>query len=266
MVAFIEPTCPVNRVMKSSVRVEDREFGWKPEPNRLRGQKIKVNIAWSPISNSWGANDSSALDQDGIGCCVGDGVIDALSFKPFGLHGTQSLAIDVYKGATRIDNGCAWNAVTCPGSYPPTDNGSYTTSGLKAALSMVKAGKLPAKLFSSYSTADSFDEMVYHVNTTGPCIIGTYWYASMMQTVNCSHLTVDMNSLLEGGHARAITGIKAVYVDGILDVSNSMVEEMNSWGNSWGGCIGSRCGYHLISFADEMALVNKSGEIDCPDF
>ena len=39
---------------------------------------------------------------------------------------------------------------------------------------------------------------------------------------------------------------------------------MNSWGNSWGGCIGFDVDIIDISFADEMALVNKSGEIDCP--
>ena len=215
-------------------------------------------------------NDPIALDQGQVGSCTGNAVIGALSTEPFSLRADEPTALSVYVAATKLDNGCACNstAVQCPAAYNPTsganDNGSTGVSALSAALNLERSGQM-SQQFTTYSTADTFAEMLSELDTKGPCVIGTRWYDSMMQTTGCGHLEVDFDSAIDGGHERAIVAIQVVLTDGKVDATRSMVWEMNSWGNSWGACVGSRCGYQSITFADEEKLLAQGGEIDCPD-
>lgn len=271
--AFVEPTCPVGVRLDKVSKDAERKLGWKPNPNRQRGHKVRMQVgaAYTPPSVSWASNIDYSTDQDGVGACAFFSVVDALTFKPFKLTGSATqlnqLGLSGYSAATKLDCGCAWNATSCPGSYPPVDQGTTIVSAMQAAVFMQQAGKMQ-KNFSTFSTAETFEEMLHEVATKGPCTIGTIWRHSMMHTVGCGHLEVDFNSAVDGGHGRAVVALQVVLKNGVLDMNQSLVWEANSWGQSWGACVGKRCGLHSVTFADEKRLIDDpagAGEIDCPD-
>lgn len=268
--AFIEPTCPLGVRLDKVSKDADRKLGWKPNPDRQRGHKVRMLATggYIPPSMGWLSNIDFSTDQDGVGACSFFGLIDALTFRPFKLTGTATslnqLGLSGYSAATKLDCGCAWNATSCPGSYPPVDQGSTGVSALQAALLMQQAGKMP-KSFSTYSTPETFEEMLHEVATKGPCMVGTRWPSSMMHTVGCGHLEVDSNLNTNDGHERAIVELQVVVKNGVLDMNQSLVWEVNSWGQDWAACVRKRCGFHSITFADEKRLIEAGGEVDCPD-
>lgn len=225
---------------------EHRILNWKSNAKRKHG--MMLSVPYTPISSMWTYNDSICPDQNGYGACAGFAGMNSISFFPFLNHATNQLGYNVYSGATKIDNGCAWNATTCAGSFPPNDTGTYGSSALKVLIGM--------KLLKSYTSLYTFSDMMKWVNTIGSCVIGTKWYPSMMNTINCGHLIVDTSIPTNDGHARAIVGI---------DIIKKVIWESNSWGQSWGACIGPRCGFHSITIQDEETLFNDGGEIDCPN-
>jgi C1A family cysteine protease len=86
-----------------------------------------------------------------------------------------------------------------------------------------------------------------------PVMVGMNWYSSMFSTNNCGGMTVS--GTLEGGHEPEIVG---------YDAGNKRVWLQNSWGNSWGVCLGTHCGYFYLSVND-LAGSKLDAEFDAPD-
>lgn len=107
---------------------------------------------------------------------------------------------------------------------------------------------------SRYEWAFDLETVVNHVLTTGPMVVGTWWYEDMMHPDNFNMRFVRPYGRAVGGHAYIIKGVntRSLCPDG----SRGAFRIMNSWGQNWGlrGCAS-------ISFKDFDRLLQANGEV-----
>jgi hypothetical protein len=177
-----------------------------------------------------------------------------ISTQPFqgSTHCNETDARLAYQGGTCIDNGCTLpcTSKTCPAAFNPAtganDNGSQTAS---VATWMTTEGWAGA-----YTTADTTAQLEACL-ANGPADIGVDFWSGMQTPSATGQLKVT--GYVEGGHDMNAA---------ILDLTHKIapvdaVWIHNSWGNTWGWCIGSVCGYAWIALSD---LPKLNFDADCP--
>ena len=98
---------------------------------------------------------------------------------------------------------------------------------------------------SEFRWAFSLSGLINAVLEQGPVVVGTNWYAGMMDVDHNGFIHV-VGDLL-GGHAYVVNGVNVV---------DEKLRLKNSWGRGWG-----RKGNAWISFDDTEALIREDGEV-----
>lgn len=112
----------------------------------------------------------------------------------------------------------------------------------------VRAGAkaLQSKGFiTEYRWAWDVATLVDAVLTKGPVVVGTNWYANMLEPDEKGLISVGGPAV--GGHAYLVNGV---------NTKKKLFRIKNSWGQSWG-----RKGHAYISFDDMERLIKEYGEI-----
>lgn len=197
-------------------------------------------------------NDRDPGDQDGKGACTGFDAMHVVCTDPFVRHVSDADGFAIYSAATKLDLGCAFNAKSCPGSYPPADPGSYGTSAMQALIELAYVPKL-----SSFIVAGNYETGVTRLHKSA-CMYERYWTDSMFVYDSCGLITVKGKAV--GGHSTVWVG---------HDSARHLDWFRNSWtnspGNPWGipDAAGKR-GFFAQTEADTRALFSQGGAIVCP--
>lgn len=103
-----------------------------------------------------------------------------------------------------------------------------------------------------YEWAFDLETVVNYILTTGPMVVGTWWFDDMFYP-NPRNQFISASGRMSGGHAYVIKGCntKTICPDG----SQGAFRIINSWGPNWGlrGCAS-------ISFKDFEKLILADGE------
>jgi len=185
----------------------------------------------------------TALDQGEVGSCTGNDATQTSSTPPYArtcAEADETAALACYSAATKIDQGCAWNAATCANSYPPTDNGSYATSAYAAATYM---GWFTGTRPVVQSLQGWHDALLQ-----GPCGFDQNWYNNGFTPSTCGE--VLLTGGLAGGHSTSVVG---------YDVAIGRLWLRNSWGD-WGVADG----YYFYSAASQKSLLASGAVMICP--
>ncbi|KUN03137.1 hypothetical protein AQI95_24570 [Streptomyces yokosukanensis] len=184
------------------------------------------------------------FDQGDLGSCTGNAAAGVLATDSAAGQGAssvtvkgteravdESLAVDLYKLATTLDN--------VPGTYPPDDTGS---SGLGVAKALESVG-----LATGYTHAFSLAALKSALQT-GPAMLGIVWLNSMFDPASDGTLPVDHSSGVAGGHEIVCTG---------WDGSRFRLD--NSWGAGWGDA-----GSCWVKEPDMQWLLGQQGDVTVP--
>lgn len=178
----------------------------------------------------------TVLDQDGLGSCTGNAVVQAINTSPLHHLHTHLLheqeAVDLYSLATYLD---PWE-----GEYPPNDTGS---SGLAAAKAAQQKGYI-----TSYQHAFSMEQAIAALQL-GPVITGVNWYEGFDHPLQSGLVTIE--GQVRGGHEFVIVG----YEPG-LKVTEGLVFAINSWGPHWG-----KQGRFFFSVETWQHLLDEDGDV-----
>lgn len=214
----------------------------KAQPRQLLEMMPSVPIE----SRFWPSNRGYAVTQN-EGSCTGRALTNCVSTQPFKLVLTQTHGLKAYEWATTVD---PWR-----GQYPPDDTGSNGASACKA---LVHFGWARSCLPTFYSLT-----LALQTVQTQPITWGVNWHASMYATDSCGLVTVA--GVVDGGHQTGIAGVEiARTASGAIDYDASLLWSENSWGNDWGACIGTRCGYYAVTLTDAQKLIAEGAEFDAP--
>ena len=227
--------------------------------HRRPGRAPATREATSLCSATHLAN-CSTLDQGETGSCTGNAHVMAISTQPFvgSAHCNETDARTAYAGGTCIDNGCQvpCTCASCKAAFCPATNANDTGSQTgSVAQWLVDVGWL-----GSFTTADTIATLESCL-ARGPAVIGIDFYNSMMTPTANGQLQVATASGLAGGHdmnaaildlTHAVAPVDAVWVH-------------NSWGDSWGWCLGSECGYAWIAVTD-LPKLHFDGDCPTPPF
>jgi hypothetical protein len=232
------PACSTTVKVQSPAQIEQYRKTLKPRhKSHEKVQRAPVSAASADWSNVfWTSNLVEPLDQGSLGSCTGNAAAHCVSTRPFTLSLIEPHAVSIYSLATKLDS--------FTGTYPPTDTGSDGASACKA---LVQLGY--AKTCTNFRT---YTDALARVQVQ-PIIAGMNWYASMFSPNACGGLSVS--GALEGGHEVEIVG---------YDAGNKRAWLQNSWGNGWGVCLGTHCGYFYLSVND-LAGSKLDVEFDAPD-
>jgi len=180
-------------------------------------------------SRQW-TSSIPVLDQGNLGSCTGNAAVGCLGYEPYyhtiHIPLIQSLAVDVYSEATRLDE--------FDGEYPPTDTGS---SGLAVAKALHRR-----ELISGYRHAFGILDVLSAL-MSGPLIVGTNWYTSMFYVYAG---VVTIGGRVEGGHEYVVDG---------WHEATDLFSFRNSWGASWG-----ESGRFQMSSATFDRLLREDGD------
>ena len=167
------------------------------------------------------------FNQGNVGSCEGNGAAGTLSTGPFKRLFTETDAVNIYKLATTLDS--------FPGSYPPNDTGTDTTSAWKACKQL--------GYVTSYANAFSLTDILTALQS-GPGDVGWDWYEGFDEPDENG--LVKPTGVVRGGHC-----IECV----ACDVENGLLKFANSWGPEWG-----KDGYFYISFEHAEAMMATDGD------
>lgn len=174
-------------------------------------------------------NDSGAwLNQGSTGTCVGHSWAHWLEDGPIFFPGKAD-PYEIYRECTKVDE---WTA---------NDNGDLHFG------SSVRAGAKVAQAkgwISEYRWAWNLNDVVLALLEVGPVVMGTDWYADMMQ-IDRSGFVRATGSVV-GGHAWVLNGV---------NTKERKARLKNSWGRGWGVY-----GRAWISFDDLETLIGNQGE------
>lgn len=185
-------------------------------PTAPRSRAMRAGGA--PVTGAdvfWKRNRKTSTNQDPYGACTGFDAYNVSSTQPFTRVGVNQDGFDCYSAATKIDNGCAWDAKTCPNAWPPNDAGSWATSSFAAATSM--------GWFTGTRNVVQTPQGWHDALLQGPCGFDQNWYAGGFSTDECGH--VSTSGKLAGGHSTAFVG---------FDVANQRGYLENSWTDDFG--------------------------------
>lgn len=119
---------------------------------------------------------------------------------------------------------------------------SYDGTSVRALFKVLqKAGYI-----ESYQWAFDLPSVVNHVLKTGPVILGTNWYESMLETDSKGFIRIDPIARIIGGHAYMVKGV---------NLGKKALRIINSWGRGW-----AENGHAWLSFADAERLIRENGE------
>lgn len=191
----------------------------------------------------WGSN-LPITDQGAIGACTGFTAVDLLGYNIYWQSLTEEQQAELqadpaawglkfYSLATTLDG--------FGGSYPPDDTGS---DGPAAAKALQQFG-----FTNGYQHAFSIGALDTAL-ATGPVMVGTVWYESMMDTDADGLLTVSKRSGVAGGHE---------YLCDEWDADRGLYGFRNHWTEGWG-----LEGRFYIKRSDFMGLLASDGDVTIP--
>lgn len=124
-------------------------------------------------------------------------------------------------------------------AFPGTD---YDGTTVRAGARVLQA----EGYIGTYRWAWDMPTVVNALLTTGPVIMGSWWWTGMWEPQGDDALIVPRGSR-EGGHAYVLNGI---------NLDRGIVRLKNSWGRGWG-----RRGYAYLSLDDAATLLEDWGEV-----
>ena len=223
-------TCPSIRTFKATKYPLGARLA--PRPAKALGVPVVCELS----TRLWLSNSPHTLTQV-RGSCVGYGTDEALSTVPGTRRTSTADGDQLYHLATTLDN--------FAGTWPPTDTGSDTESGWRAA---VKLG-----FVIDYAMADSFESMLCELQK-GAGTFGTPWSSSMFVVKADGSIDYDRSNI-EGGHNWALVGV---------DFVRKRVRGRNTWGDGW-GCLASGVpGYFEVSFDTARELFSDGAVAGFP--
>jgi len=222
------PACNPPGVMQAPRpnKIEEYRRTLRPRHRVTGGAMLFGSDTRSVASAMWSSNDPWCGNQGNLGACEAFTQLDIATSKPR----TTSFATQAAFNAAAI---AAYSWITAndpfPGAYPPNDTGSDSLSGCKW---LVKQGL--AKSCTVLSGAAAVKGAIQ----VGPVIVGMNWLENMFTPDRCGNLSIT--GAVAGGHAEAIQG---------YDVVADTWYIQNHWDNDWGICLGTHCGYHVLTSA-----------------
>jgi hypothetical protein len=136
----------------------------------------------------------------------------------------------LYDGAQKID---AW-----PGE-------DYPGTSVRAGAQMLRSWGV----ISSFRWAWDADTVVHALLTTGPVVVGTWWYTDMFTPIKDKtngKMMIRASGSKAGGHAYLLNGV---------NIDKGLIRVKNSWSQEWGAN-----GHAWISISDMDKLIKDSGE------
>lgn len=224
---------------------EDKTFNWKPTfDERSKDFPIRAAIKERPKKRTKKWRNGVILDQGREGACVGFGwtaealstpvSVDLTRVKADVPHDPTAFAHSIYQRAKVLD---PWEGENYEG-----------TSVLAGAKAMREAG-----LIKEYRWCFNVEDVIDAILTTGPVVLGIYWYESMYDAPNG---VLDVSGQIVGGHCITAVGFKLAK-DSVTGEDTVILQ--NSWGYSWG-----TWGLAEIRVRDLKVLLDNDGEACVP--
>ena len=224
---------------------EDKIFNWKPTfDERSKDFPIRAVIKERPKRRTKKWRNGVILDQGREGACVGFGwtaealstpvAVDLTRAKADVPHDPTAFAQHIYHRAQELD---PWEGTNYEG-----------TSVLAGAKAMQEAGFL-----KEYRWAFDIEDVIDAILTTGPVVLGIYWYDSMY---DAPEGILSVSGKIVGGHCITAVGYKMAK-DSVTGEDTIILQ--NSWGYSWG-----TWGLAEIRVSQLADLLKNSGEACVP--
>ena len=224
---FVMPACNPPTLMAPNPKELDQYRRTLKPRHKVTSFGSFLSIDTTAISSvSWLSNDPFCGNQGNLGACEAFTQLDIVTSQPRTVvfapqSAFNAAAVTAYKWITANDS--------FPGAYPPNDTGSDSITGCKW---LVQNGY--ARGCQVLNGAASVKAAIQ----TGPVIAGMNWLDGMMTPDRCGNMS--LTGQVDGGHAEGLFG---------YDVKTDTWVLQNHWDQSWGVCIGSHCGYHLLTSA-----------------
>lgn len=172
---------------------------FSPDPRDME-HRLEPKRAVGIDTRTWAA--PPILDQKSTSECVGHATRSWLTAGPF-VNKNGPDEHEIYREARKVDE---W------------EGESYDGTSVRGAMKVLKN----LNFISEYRWATSVDDVLNHVLTTGPVIMGTDYFMGMMSIDKSGFISPDGGSV--GGHAWLIIGANR----------SKGFRMVNSWGRGWG--------------------------------